>query len=97
MRNIDWLPFLYALTEPAIQACARTWNCTCDLLVCGMMPNQLSHTSQSYTYNLKNQHNALTVNRKEKERESTLFQSIMARADQAKGSDANRSHRITDT
>ena len=33
-------------TEPATQACALTRNRTCDLSVCRMTPNQLSHTSQ---------------------------------------------------
>ena len=33
-------------TEPAAQACALTRNQTSDLWVCGMMPNQLSRTSQ---------------------------------------------------
>ena len=31
-------------SEPATQACALTWNGACDLLLCGMMRNQLSHT-----------------------------------------------------
>ena len=47
-RNIYWLP----LTCPqpgtwlATQACALTRNQTCNLSVCGVMPNPLSHTSQ---------------------------------------------------
>ena len=33
-------------TKPTTQACALTGNQTSDLLVCGMMTNQLSYTSQ---------------------------------------------------
>ena len=33
-------------TEPATQACALTRNWTGNLLVCGTVPNQLSHTGQ---------------------------------------------------
>ena len=33
-------------TRPASQACALTWNRTCDLLVYGKMPNPPSHTGQ---------------------------------------------------
>ena len=36
-------------TEPATQACVLTENQTGDLSVLGMMPNQLSHTSQGQT------------------------------------------------
>ena len=35
-------------TRPTTQVCALTRNQTCDLQFCGAMPNQLSHTSQSY-------------------------------------------------
>ena len=35
-------------TEPATQACALTGNQTWDLSLCGMTPNQLSHTSQGF-------------------------------------------------
>ena len=35
-------------TKPATQACALTENQTRDLLVCRMMPNQLSHSSRGY-------------------------------------------------
>ena len=33
-------------TEPVTQACALTRNQTGDLLLCGTMPNQMSHTGQ---------------------------------------------------
>ena len=36
-------------TWPATQACALTRNWTCDLSVCGMTPNPLSHVSQDQT------------------------------------------------
>ena len=44
-RNINWLTLTCSRlgTEPATQAYALTWNQTGDLLVCGKMPNQLSH------------------------------------------------------
>ena len=35
-------------TKPTTQACALTGNWTGDLLVCGTMPNQLSHTGQGW-------------------------------------------------
>ena len=37
-------------TKPATHVCALTWNRTCNLLVCRMMPNQLSHTGQCCLY-----------------------------------------------
>ena len=40
-------------TKPATQAWALMRNRTCDLLVCGMTPNTLSHTSQGYSWFLK--------------------------------------------
>ena len=39
--------------EPATQACALTRNQTGDVSVCGMMPNQLSHTNQSPKQSVK--------------------------------------------
>ena len=42
-------------TEPAAQACALTSNQTCELLVCGTMPNQLSHISQGEFFFLSHQ------------------------------------------
>ena len=42
----------YALqlgTKPVTQAHGLTGNQTSNLLLCGMMPNQLSHTSQGFT------------------------------------------------
>ena len=36
-------------SRPATQACALTGNRTGNLLLCGMMPNQLCHTSQNIT------------------------------------------------
>ena len=42
---------LYALwpgTKPATHACALTGNWTSYLSLCGMMPKQLSHTSQGF-------------------------------------------------
>ena len=46
--NIDQLPLacLQRGTWPATQICALTRNLTSDLLVCGVMPNPLSHTRQ---------------------------------------------------
>ena len=46
--SIGCLSFIRALseTEPATQACALSRNWTCDLLLCGAMLNQLSHTGQ---------------------------------------------------
>ena len=35
-------------TGPATQACALTGNRTSDLLLCGTVLNQLSHTGQGY-------------------------------------------------
>ena len=40
-------------TWPAIQACALTRNRTGDLLVCRLVLNPLSHTSQSYLFTFK--------------------------------------------
>ena len=48
-RNISvWLPLTLPLlgTWPTTQACALTGNQTCDLLVCRLVLNPLSHTSQ---------------------------------------------------
>ena len=47
-RNINRLPPMRPPpgTRPTTQACALTGNRTSDLLVCRMMPNPLSHTSQ---------------------------------------------------
>ena len=47
-RNIDWLLLACPQpgTWPASQACALMRNGTSDPLVCGMMPNPLSHASQ---------------------------------------------------
>ena len=47
-RNIDGLPLARPNpgTWPTLQACALTRNQTSDLLVCGMTPNPLCHTSQ---------------------------------------------------
>ena len=39
-----------ARTKPVTQACALTKNWTGDLLLCGMMPNPLSHTGQGSTF-----------------------------------------------
>ena len=52
MRNIHQLPLVRTptSTKPTTQACALTKNQTCDILFCGMMPNQLSHTSQGCTW-----------------------------------------------
>ena len=56
-RNIDvrkkcqLAAFLYVPqpgTKPTAQACALTGDGTGDLLLCGMKPNQLSHTDQGY-------------------------------------------------
>ena len=49
--NIDQLPLSRPQlgTWPATQACAPTGNETCYFLVCGRMPNPLSHTSQGHT------------------------------------------------
>ena len=51
-RNINWLPPYMPRpgSKPTTQAHALTWNQTGDLLVCGMMPNQLSHTGQGHTH-----------------------------------------------
>ena len=51
-RNIDQLPLTHTLlgTEPAAQSRALTRNRTGDLLVCGVTPNQLSHTGQGPLY-----------------------------------------------
>ena len=51
-RNINQLlPVCISIgEEPATQACDLTRNWTCDLSFCGMMPNQLSHTSQGNLY-----------------------------------------------
>ena len=48
-RNMYQLPFILG-TEPVTQACALTGNRTCDFLLCGMMPNQLSPTDQGWSY-----------------------------------------------
>ena len=51
-RNINvWLPLTQPLlgTWPAAQACALTGNWTSDPLVCRLVLNPLSHTSQSYS------------------------------------------------
>ena len=46
--SIDCLPSVpWPGTEPATQAHALTGNQTGELSLCGTMPNQLSHTSQS--------------------------------------------------
>ena len=47
-RKINWLPPSRTLTGdlPTTQACALTGNRTSDLLLCRMMPNELSHASQ---------------------------------------------------
>ena len=48
-RNIHWLPPASAPINrgwPITQACALTQNQTSDILLCGMMLNQLSHTGQ---------------------------------------------------
>ena len=52
MRNIHQLPLVRTptSTKPTTQACALTKHQTCDILFCGMMPNQLSHTSQGCTW-----------------------------------------------
>ena len=49
-RNINWLPLAHPQlgTRPTTQACVLTGNQTSDLLVCGMIPNPLSHTSQGW-------------------------------------------------
>ena len=52
-RSIYLLPLVHPQlwTWPATQACALTWNRTCDLLVCRTMLNPLSHISQdTYQY-----------------------------------------------
>ena len=48
-KYIDWLPLVYLQlrTCPAIQACARMGNKTCDVLVLRLALNPLSYTSQS--------------------------------------------------
>ena len=45
-RNIDLSYMCLPWTEPTTQACAETGKWTRNLLLCGMTPNQLSHTSQ---------------------------------------------------
>ena len=40
-------------TKPTTQACALTRNQIGDLLLCGTMPNQLSHTSRGKLYYFK--------------------------------------------
>ena len=54
-RNISRLPLTHPQprTWPATQACALTGNGTSDLLVCGMKPNPLNHTSQGHNVNFK--------------------------------------------
>ena len=49
MRVKDWLPLARPQLGawPTTQACALTGNGTGDFSVCGMIPNLLSHTSQS--------------------------------------------------
>ena len=47
---MEGLPLASAQTEPTTQACAPTGNQTGDFLLCGMMPNQLSHTGQGGSY-----------------------------------------------
>ena len=49
-RYINRLPLAcpQLRTWLATQACALTGNQTSDLLVCGMMPNPLSHTGQDF-------------------------------------------------
>ena len=48
-RNINWLPLAHPQpgTWHTTQACDLSGNQTSDLLVCGMMPNPLSHTCQA--------------------------------------------------
>ena len=47
-RNIYWLPLACPRWETwlAIQACALTGTQAGELLVCGTVPNPLSHTGQ---------------------------------------------------
>ena len=47
-RNMDWLPLAFPQlgTWPAMQACDLTRNWTGNLLVCRLVLNPLSHTSQ---------------------------------------------------
>ena len=47
-KNVDLLPFACSLTraKPTTQVCTLTGNQTCDLLVHGMISNQLSRTGQ---------------------------------------------------
>ena len=49
-RDIDQLPLTPPQLEtwPATQACALTENPTNDLLVCRLVLNPLSHTSQGW-------------------------------------------------
>ena len=48
MRNIDQLPFVCARTKDQTwnPGMCQDWEPNDDLSVCGMMPNQLSHTGQ---------------------------------------------------
>ena len=48
MCEIHWLPLTHPqmVTRPATQACALTGNRTCDISVCRLMLNPLSHSSQ---------------------------------------------------
>ena len=64
MRNIHWLPLVFA--KPTTQACAPTGNRTGDLLLCRTMANQLSHTCQG--------RRVLYVNKKAKMRRAGLVQ-----------------------
>ena len=50
-RNINRLPLEHTQNgiESTTQACVPTGNRTSDILICGMMPNPLSHTGQGKT------------------------------------------------
>ena len=54
-RNIDQLPLAHmtywVLNPQPRHACVLTGSGTSDLLLCGMTPNQLSHTGQGEKIN----------------------------------------------
>ena len=50
--SITCLPYMPWWIKPTTQVCALTGNQTSDLLICGVMPNWLSHTSCAFSFEL---------------------------------------------